>query len=305
MTASSKYIWMDGKLVDFENATVHFQTSALHYGTAVFEGIRCYKTDQGPAIFRVKEHMDRLINSARVLGFRTLPYTADELVEAARETIRANGFSSCYIRPLIFSSSPIPSLNTDKTEARVGIAVWEWGAYLGDDAVEKGARAKVSSYTRHAPNITMTKAKISGNYVNSAMAKTESVRLGFDEAIMLDPQGFVAECSGENLFLVRNGIIYTPQTATILEGITRDALFTLAAEAGYQVKESLVSRDQLYIADEVFVCGTAAEVVAVTEIDFRTIGTGKMGPVARQLQQVFGAVVRGQHPRSVDWLCYV
>jgi branched-chain amino acid aminotransferase len=305
MTIESKYIWMDGKLVEFDKANVHFLTSGLHYGLGVFEGIRCYSTDAGSAIFRATDHMQRLVNSARILGFRDLPYTAAELVQAAKDTIRANGFPACYIRPLIYHTTPNPTLNLDIGEAHVGIAVWEWGAYLGDEARDKGVRANVSSFTRHAPNIMMTKAKITGNYSNSVLAKTESARLGFDEAIMLDPQGYVAECTGENLFIVRRGAIYTPNSADILEGITRDALITLAGDLGLQVKEGLISRDQLYIADEVFVCGTAAEVVAVTEIDFRAIGCGRMGPVTRQMQDVFHTMVSGKHPRSADWLEYI
>ncbi|HEX7432896.1 MAG TPA: branched-chain amino acid transaminase [Anaerolineaceae bacterium] len=305
MGIESKFIWMDGKLVEYEKATVPFLTSALHYGLGVFEGIRCYSTERGPAIFRAAEHMERLVNSARILGFRELPYTAAELVEAAIETIRANEFPACYIRPLIYHTTPNPTLNLDIGEARVGIAVWEWGAYLGEEAIEKGVRANISSFTRHAPNIMMTKAKITGNYANSVLAKTESVRLGFDEAIMLDPQGYVAECTGENLFLVRKGVIFTPQTAGVLEGITRDSLIALAGDLGFELKEMLISRDQLYISDEVFVCGTAAEVVAVTEVDFRTIGSGRMGPITRQLQQVFKTLVSGKHPRSAGWLTYV
>ena len=305
MGIESKFIWMDGKLVEYEKATVPFLTSALHYGLGVFEGIRCYSTERGPAIFRAAEHMERLVNSARILGFRELPYTAAELVEAAIETIRANEFPACYIRPLIYHTTPNPTLNLDIGEARVGIAVWEWGAYLGEEAIEKGVRANISSFTRHAPNIMMTKAKITGNYANSVLAKTESVRLGFDEAIMLDPQGYVAECTGENLFLVRKGVIFTPQTAGVLEGITRDSLIALAGDLGFELKEMLISRDQLYISDEVFVCGTAAEVVAVTEVDFRTIGRGRMGPITRQLQQVFKTLVSGKHPRSAGWLTYV
>ena len=305
MGIESKFIWMDGKLVEYEKATVPFLTSALHYGLGVFEGIRCYSTERGPAIFRAAEHMERLVNSARILGFRELPYTAAELVEAAIETIRANEFPACYIRPLIYHTTPNPTLNLDIGEARVGIAVWEWVAYLGEEAIEKGVRANISSFTRHAPNIMMTKAKITGNYANSVLAKTESVRLGFDEAIMLDPQGYVAECTGENLFLVRKGVIFTPQTAGVLEGITRDSLIALAGDLGFELKEMLISRDQLYISDEVFVCGTAAEVVAVTEVDFRTIGSGRMGPITRQLQQVFKTLVSGKHPRSAGWLTYV
>ena len=305
MGLESKFIWMDGKLVEYEKANVHFLTSGFHYGLGVFEGIRCYDTGSGPAIFRAKEHFDRLINSARILGFTNLPYTAAELIEATKETIRANNFPACYIRPLIYLTSPFPTMNLDKGEARVGIATWEWGAYLGDEAAAKGVRANVSSFTRHAPNIMMTKAKVTGNYTNSALAKTESVRLGFDEAIMLDAQGYVAECTGENLFMVRKGVIYTPQSADVLEGITRDSLIALADDLSLEVKEMLISRDQLYIADEVFVCGTAAEVVAVREIDFRAIGSGQMGPITYQFQQAYKSLVIGKHPRSAGWMEYV
>jgi branched-chain amino acid aminotransferase len=305
MGIESKYIWMDGELVEYEKATVPFLSTALHYGLGVFEGIRCYSTDKGSAVFRLREHMERLNNSAKILGFRELPYTVDELCEATKETIRANGFKACYIRPLIYHSSANPNLNLDSGFAKVGIAVWEWGAYLGDEAVEKGVRANVSSFTRHHPNVMMTKAKVTGNYANSVLAKTESSRLGFDEAIMLDPQGFVAECTGENLFLVRKGAVISAHTATILEGITRDSLMTLARDEGLSITEQPISRDQLYIADEAFVCGTAAEVVPVTEIDFRTIGSGRMGPVTRVIQKAFHALINGKHARSAEWLDYV
>lgn len=305
MGTESKYIWMNGQLVEYEKATVHFLNTALHYGLGVFEGIRCYRTERGPAVFRLREHMERLVNSAKILGFRELPYSVAELMEATKETIRANGFEACYIRPLIYHQSSNPNLNLDSGQAMVGIAVWEWGAYLGDEAMEKGIRANISSFTRHHVNISMTKAKITGNYSNSVLAKTESARLGFDEAIMLDPQGYVAECTGENLFLVRHGTLYSPHTAAILEGITRDSVIVLAKDLGYEVKEEPIGRDQLYIADEVFVTGTAAELVAVTEIDFRIIGNGKMGPVTRSIQKAFHQTVRGESPRSVEWLDYV
>jgi len=304
MTPTS-LIWMDGKLVDEAQATVPFLNTALHYGLGVFEGIRCYETDRGPAIFRLKEHMERLVNSARILGFRNLPYTAEQLGQACKEVVKANGFKACYIRPLIYHHSPQRSMNIDAGEARVGIAAWEWGAYLGEEALEKGVRMHVASFTRHHPNVMMTKAKVTGNYASSSLAKTESVRLGFDEAVMLDPQGYVAECTGENLFIVRKGVIYTPGTWALLEGITRDALMTLARDLGYEVVETQLSRDHLYIADECFVCGTAAEVVPVTEIDFRVVGSGSMGPVTRALQKDFYAAVHGRHPRSAEWLDYV
>jgi branched-chain amino acid aminotransferase len=305
MSYESKYIWMDGKLVEFEKATVHFLSATLHYGTGVFEGIRCYATPQGPAVFRLKEHTHRLVDSAKILGFRKLPYSEAELMDAIRQTVRANEFKECYIRPLIFMGNANGSLNTDKGSVNVGIAVWEWNNYLGEEALENGIRANISSFTRHHMNVMMTKAKITGNYANSTLAKTESDRLGFDEAIMLDPQGYVAECTGENLFLVRNNKVYTTPQAAILEGITRDATMTLARDEGFEVVEQPISRDQLYIADEIFVSGTAAELVAVREIDFRTIGAGKMGPVTRRLQKVFHNAIHGSHPRSAEWLDYV
>ncbi len=302
MGMESKYIWMNGELVEFEKATLHFLTPALHYGVGVFEGIRCYATERGPAVFRLKEHAERLIDSARVLGFRELPYTAAELADAIKLTVSANGFSECYIRPLIYLTDGGWNLTVDAGKASVGIAVWEWKNYLGPEALEKGIRANIASFTRHHPNVMMTKAKITGNYANSVLAKTESVRLGFEEAILLDPQGYVAECTGENLFVVRGGKIYTPLTAPVLEGITRDAIITLAHDLGYEVVEQPLSRDHLYIADEVFVCGTAAECIALREIDFRVIGAGKMGPVTRAVQQAFHAAIRGRHPRSAEWL---
>jgi branched-chain amino acid aminotransferase len=305
MGMESRYIWMNGKLVESEQATVPFLNPALHYGLGVFEGIRCYATDCGSAVFRLKEHIERLLNSAKVLGFRELPYTDAQLVEASKQVVAANGLGECYIRPLIYLSGSSLGLNLDGGVPHVGIAAVEWNNYLGAEALEKGIRANVSSFMRHHPNAMMTKAKITGNYSNSVLAKTESIRLGFDEAIMLNPQGFVSECTGENLFIVRDGKIYTPPTVDILEGITRDALITLADDLGYDVVEQPISRDQLYVADEVFVCGTAAECVALREIDFRIIGTGRMGPVTRAVQQAFQAATHGQHPRSAEWLDYV
>jgi branched-chain amino acid aminotransferase len=302
MGMESKYIWMDGKLVEYEKATIHFMTPALHYGVAVFEGVRCYATDQGPAIFRAREHAARLVSSAKVLGFRDLPYTPAELVEAMKLTTAANQFEECYIRPLIYLTDGGWNLSVDAGRPSLGIAVWEWNNYLGEEALAQGIRANITSFTRHHPNVMMTKAKISGNYANSVLAKTESMRLGFDEAIMLDPQGYVAECTGENLFLVKDGVIYTPPTAAVLEGITRDAIITLAGDLGYAVVEQPISRDQLYIADEVFVCGTAAECIGLREIDYRVIGSGKSGPVTKEIQQAFHATIRGRHARSSQWL---
>ena len=295
-------MWLDGKLVAAADAKIDFLTPALHYGVAVFEGIRCYRTPRGPAVFRLPEHMARLLNSARVLGWRELPYGVPELTEACLETIRASGYQECYVRPLIWLSDGGWNLTVDAGKPRFGIAVWEWKAYLGAEAVENGVRANISSFTRHHPNVMMTKAKISGNYPNSVLAKTESLRLGFEEAIMLDAQGLVAECTGENIFLVKDGVLLTPPDATVLEGLTRDSIIRLARELGHEVVKQPISRDQLYGADEVFVCGTAAEVVALREIDFRTIGTGRMGPVTRALQGAYLAAARGQRPGSEHWL---
>ncbi len=305
MGMESKYIWMNGELVEFEKANVHFLTPALHYGVGVFEGIRCYAAERGRAIFRLKEHIERLLDSARVLGFREMPYNTAELADAVRLTVNANGFGECYIRPLIYLSHGGWNLTVDGGRPSVGIAVWEWNNYLGAEALEHGIRANIASFTRHHPNVMMTKAKITGNYANSVLAKTESMRLGFDEAIMLDPQGYVAECTGENIFVVRGGKIYTPPTSAVLEGITRDSLVTIAQDLGYEVVEAMISRDHLYIADEVFVSGTAAECVALREIDFRVIGTGKMGPVTRAVQQSYQAAIHGQHARSAEWLDYL
>jgi len=301
MGLETKLIWMNGKLVDAAKATIPFLTPGLHYGIGVFEGIRCYATPSGPSVFRLEEHLERLIDSATCLGFQSLPYSLDDLTEAVDETILRNGFDECYVRPLVWLEDGGWNLNLDGGKPGVGIAVWPWKNYLGAEALEKGVRANVSSYTRHHPNVTATKAKVSGNYVNSFLAKTESVRLGFDEAILLDPQGYVAECTGANLFLVRGGKIVTPPDAPVLEGITRDSIVTLAGDLGYEVVERPVSRDQLYIADEVFVCGTAAECIALREIDFRSIGTGTAGPVTRSLQKAYRAAVLGKHERSATW----
>ncbi|HXF85191.1 MAG TPA: branched-chain amino acid transaminase [Anaerolineales bacterium] len=305
MGPESKYIWSDGKLVDFEKATVHVLTAALHYGAAVFEGIRAYKTDRGPAVFRLREHVERLIESAEIFGFRNLPYTVESLSQAVKDTVKANGFSECYIRPLLYLAGGATSLNIDTGKPALMIAVWEWKNYLGEEALEKGIRANISSFTRHHPNVMMTKAKIAGNYVNSILAKTESERLGFQEAIMLDPQGYVAECTGENLFIVRKGKIFTPSTAPVLEGITRHTIFVIASDLGYEVIEQPISRDQLYNADEVFVCGTAAEVIGLSEIDFRKIGTGKTGEVTRKIQSVYHDAIRGKIPKYEGWCDYV
>ena len=305
MGMESKYIWKDGELVEFENATIHMLTAALHYGAAVFEGIRAYKTDRGPAVFRLREHVARLLESAEIFGFRELPYTVDSVTQAIKETVRANGFEECYIRPLLYLTGGAWNLNVDAGRPALMIAVWQWSNYLGEEALAKGIRANVSSYTRHHPNVSMTKAKIAGNYVNSILAKTESVRLGFEEAIMLDPQGYIAECTGENLFMVRRGKLITPVTAPVLEGITRHTIHTIAKDLGYDVLEQPISRDQLYVADEVFVCGTAAECIGLSEIDFRKVGDGKTGPITRSIQNVYHDAIRGKVEKYEAWCDYV
>lgn len=304
MATAAKYVWLDHGLQDAAQSTIPVVNAGLHYGFSVFEGIRCYATDRGPAVFRLEEHVDRLLDSARIVGFRDLAWTRETLVDAIYKTITANKFSACYIRPVIYLDGAM-NLVVDSGQPRLIIAVWEWTGFLGAEAKERGIRANISSFTRLHPNIMMTKAKVSGNYVGSILAKTESHRAGFDEAIMLDPQGYVAECTGENIFVVRNNVIYTVPRAAILEGITRDSLLTLARDLGYSVLEEPISRDQLYIADEVFVCGTAAEVVALREIDFRAVASGKTGPVTRALQAEFEKLTSGRHARSAEWLDYV
>jgi branched-chain amino acid aminotransferase len=305
MGMESKFIWKDGELVEFEKANIHMLTAALHYGAAVFEGIRAYRTERGPAVFRLREHVARLLESAEIFGFRELPYTVDGVTQAIKETVRANGFDECYIRPLLYLTGGAWNLNVDAGKPALMIAVWQWSNYLGEEALEKGIRANISSYTRHHPNVSMTKAKIAGNYVNSILAKTESVRLGFEEAIMLDPQGYIAECTGENLFMVRRGKVVTPSTAPVLEGITRHTIHTIAKDLGYDVLEQPISRDQLYVADEVFVCGTAAECIGLSEIDFRKVGDGRTGPITRAIQNVYHDAIRGKIEKYEAWCDYV
>ncbi|MCX7755522.1 MAG: branched-chain amino acid transaminase [Anaerolineales bacterium] len=301
----SRFLWMNGELVPFEKATIHFLTPALHYGAAVFEGIRAYDTERGPAIFRLRDHAERLIESAEVFGFRNLKITVQDVIEGCKAVVKANGFRNCYIRPLIYLTDGGWNLNIDAGRPALGIAAWEWNNYLGEEALAKGIRANISSFTRHHVNVMMTKAKIAGNYANSFLARTESVRLGFEEAIMLDPSGYVAECTGENIFIVKRGKIFTPAIAPVLEGITRHTIYTIAQDLGYRVKERPISRDQLYTADEVFVVGTAAECIGLSEIDFRKIGDGVTGPVTQAIQRVYHDVIRGRHPRSAEWCDYV
>ena len=295
-------MWFNGKLVAPAEAKLDFLTPALHYGIAVFEGIRCYGTTRGPAIFRLQDHIARLCESARILGFRELPWTQQQLVQACVDTVAASPFEECYIRPLVYLAEGGWNLTVDGGKPHVGIAVWEWKQYLGPEAAALGVRANVSSFTRHQPNVTMTKAKVSGNYANSVLAKTESLRLGFDEAIMLDAQGMVAECTGENIFVVKNGKVRTPPDVNILNGLTRQSLIELGPELGFEIEQAAVSRDQLYAADEVFVSGTAAEVIGLREVDFRTVGAGRTGPVTQAFQRAYHSAVRGEHRLSSRWL---
>jgi branched-chain amino acid aminotransferase len=296
---------MNGALVESAKATVPFLTSGFHYGVGVFEGIRAYATTRGPAVFRLHDHMRRLEQSCHILGFKSLPYSFDELVAATLETVEKNGFDECYIRPFVWLGDGGWNLTLDTGKPLVGIAVWQQSVYLGQDAPARGIKANVSSFVRHHPGAMMTKAKISGNYVNSVLAKTDSQRNGFDEAILLDSAGYVSECSGANVFLVDRGKLVTPAAETILVGITRHTIFELGRDLGLDVQEAHITRDHLYIADEVFVCGTAAEVLGVAEIDRRPIGGGKPGPITTKLQAAYQEAVHGRHARSKEWLAYV
>lgn len=292
-------IWMNGKLVDWDKAQVHVLTHTLHYGTGVFEGIRAYETDKGPAVFRLTEHMQRLINSAKILGM-PMPFSLEELVQGVKDTVASTGLPSCYIRPIAYYGYGEMGLNTLPCSVDVAIACWPWGAYLGDDAVEKGVRMKISSWTRHDHNTMPPAAKTVGNYVNSSLAKVEALKAGYDEAIMLAPNGLVAECTGENIFVVRNGIIITPPTsAGALEGITQNSVMTIARDLGYDIRVDNLARSDLYIADEIFACGTAAEVGSVRSVDERPIPCP--GPITRAIASTYAKAVRGQLSQYAHW----
>ena len=301
----SHYTWMNGTMMPSSEATVPFLTSGFHYGVGVFEGIRAYSTPRGPAVFRLREHLERLYGSCHILGFKELPWSMDVLTAATVETVAKNGFDECYIRPFVYLADGGWNLTLDTGKPHIGISVWQQSVYLGPEATNRGLRAMVSSFLRHHPAAMMTKAKVSGNYVNSVMAKTEAQRRGFDEAIMLDPDGYVTEATGANLFLVRHGKILTPSTEAILEGITRMTVLALAADLGYEAIETRASRDHLYVADEVFVCGTAAEVIGVTEIDGRRIGSGQQGPITQKIRAAYHDAVHGRLTAHDDWLTYV
>lgn len=296
-------IWMDGELVDWNDAKVHVLTHCLHYGSGVFEGIRAYETPRGPAVFRLREHVERLFASSKILMFE-VPYSVDELIEATKQTIAANNLDSCYIRPLVFCGYGEMGLNTLPCPINVMIACWPWGTYLGDEGLAKGVSMKVSSYTRHNPNTIPTQTKASGMYINSSLAKIEALKAGYDEAIILSPQGYVSECTGENLFVVKkNKIITPPVSAGILEGITRDSVMTIARDFGFEVVEENLLRGDLYLADEAFLSGTAAEVVPIRAVDDRVIGDP--GPVTKKIQDAYFAAVRGENQQYESWLEYV
>lgn len=296
-----KKIWMDGRLVDWPAAQLHFVSNSFQYGFSVFEGIRAYPTDSGPAVFRLDAHIDRLFKSAKIIGL-AIPYEPKAVIEACRETVAANGYEKCYIRPVAYIGYGGMGLDYRDCKVNVSIAVWFWGEYLGQGKLEKGTRIKTSSYTRHHINANMTKAKAGGNYMLFQMARTEALRQGYDEALLLDPQGHVAEGSVENIFLVREGELITPPLTYILDGITRDSIIRLARDAGLKVREEFFSRDSVYIADEVFFVGTGAEVTPVVEVDDRAIGDGKPGPVTRRLQKLYFETVHGRNPAFARWL---
>jgi branched-chain amino acid aminotransferase len=297
---------MDGELVPWEDAKVHVLTHSLHYGTAVFEGIRAYPTDRGPAIFRLTDHIARLARSAHLLSI-PMPFDEATLCEATRAVVRASGLDGCYIRPLLYLGYGEMGLNPLLSSAHASVAVWPWGAYLGEDGIANGIRLKVSSWTRHDPRAMPTAAKATGMYINSSLAKVEAVRAGYDEALMLTTDGYLAEGTGENLFLVRNGEILTPSMSATgaLCGITADAIIELAKDQGYVVREALLRRADIYLADEAFLTGTAAEVVPIASVDDHAVGAGKPGPVTQLLQKNFAGVVHGEVDRYKDWLDYV
>ncbi|HEY9103938.1 branched-chain amino acid transaminase [Chitinimonas sp.] len=298
------FIWYDGKLVDWREANTHVLTHTLHYGLGVFEGVRAYETSKGPAIFRLDDHTDRLFNSAKILGMK-LPYSKAEINEAHKLVVRENKLKSCYFRPMAFYGSGKLGVAPPVDDVHVIVAAWPWGAYLGTDGLEKGIRVKTSSFTRHHVNVTMCKAKANGNYMNSILANTEATRDGYEEALLLDVDGYVAEGSGENIFVIRKGKIYTPDLTSCLAGITRDTIFQLAAEFGYEVIEKRITRDEVYIADEAFFTGTAAEVTPIRELDGRPIGEGVRGPITAQLQAAYFAAVKGESAKHAGWLTLV
>ena len=304
MAERDGFIWYDGKMVPWREATTHVLTHSLHYGLAVFEGVRAYKTDNGPAIFRLGDHTRRLLNSGKIY-MMDIPWTFDALVDAQLEVVRINQLESCYLRPLAFYGSEKMGISTHGSTVHVSIAAWPWGAYLGEEGIEKGIRVKTSSYSRQHVNVTMPRAKVSSTYANSILANLEVTREGYDEALLLDTQGFVAEGAGENLFVIKDGIIYEPEIASALTGITRDSVIQIARELGYEVHSRRLTRDDIYIADEAFFTGTAAEVTPIRELDNRKIGDGDRGPITQRIQARYFDVVNGRAPEYEHWLTYL
>jgi branched-chain amino acid aminotransferase len=305
MSIKTEKIWFNGAMVRWEDAKIHVLAHALHYGTAYFEGIRCYALENGrSAVFRLTDHMRRFADSGKILGF-PLPYSVEQVQQATLDLIRANNLKECYIRPLAFVGLGDMGLYAPKNPVEVCIAVWPWGAYLGDEGLKNGIRAKVSSYTRHHVNVMMTKSKAAGNYINSVLAKTEVKKAGYDEAIMLDAEGYVSEASGENIFIVRNGRVKTTPLTSILPGITRDSIITIARDNGYEVVEERFTRDELYTADEAFFTGTAAELTPIREVDDRQVGAGRRGPITEEIQRSFFDVIKGKEKKYSHWLAYV
>jgi branched-chain amino acid aminotransferase len=297
-------IWHDGKMVPWREATTHVLTHSLHYGLAVFEGLRAYKTARGTAIFRLKEHTERLFNSAHIFMMK-IPFDRQTILEAQKDVVRANKLDSCYVRPIAFYGSEKMGVSPKGAQVHVSIAAWPWGAYLGDEGLEKGIRVKTSSYARHHVNVTMCRAKFSGTYANSILASQEALEHGYDEALLLDVDGYVAEGPGENLFIVKKGKIYEPELTSALIGVTRETVITLANELGFEVISKRLTRDDIYIADEAFFTGTAAEVTPIRELDGRTIGEGRRGPVTGKIQQAFFDLVQGRNEKHLDWLAFV
>ena len=297
-------IWFDGQMVPWRDAQVHVLTHTLHYGLGVFEGVRAYQTDRGTAIFRLADHTDRFFGSAHILGMK-IPYDAKTLNAAQVAVVRENGLASAYLRPLAFYGSEGMGIRADMLQTHIAIATWEWGAYLGEEGLEKGIRVRTSSFTRHHVNITMCRAKACGNYINSILALQEALSAGADEALMLDSSGYVMEGTGENIFVIRNGVVYTPDLTSALEGITRDTVIRLIAEAGLELIEKRITRDEVYVADEVFFTGTAAEVTPVRELDGRQIGNGSRGPITEMLQARYFDCVQGRDSQHDDWLTFV
>jgi branched-chain amino acid aminotransferase len=304
MIPKTEKIWMDGKFVDWDNATVHILTHTLHYGLGVFEGIRCYETRKGPAIFRLDEHIDRLFNSARIF-LMDIPYSKEEIKDAIIKTVRVNKIKECYIRPLVYIGYGSMGLYPKENPVNVSIAVWSWGSYLGDRGLKNGIKVKTSSFIRNHVNANMARAKVCGYYVNSQLAKKEAILCGYDEALLLDTEGYVSEGSGENIFIVRNGMLKTTPLTSILEGITRNSIIEIANDEGIKIIEERFTRDELYIAEEAFFTGTAAEVTPIREVDGRVIGNGKLGKITKRLQSIFFDIVRGKNKKYDSWLTRV